>query len=886
MTPRFSPALALVLLALVFSFTTAFHLGRRAVSALSAQPGATAHSVTPMRQAQPKEQEEQEEQEGAGRHLTPLERWQATAAPNDQFELVRAWPDRVLDRIAYQSALDAVQAEVAAQARTSAPSAFNGLWQLEGPGNIGGRFNAIAVHPTNPAIMYAGAAAGGLFKTTNGGGAWAPIFDDRPNLVIGCITFDPRNPTTLFVGTGDPGLGSEARIGQGVWKSTNGGTTWTNIGLQQMGIVMHLAVHPTNSQTMWAATMGKPMVRDANRGVYKTINGGTTWTKVLATGTNAGAADLLVDPVNPQNLYATTWNRIRTNQESLIFGPAAKVWKSTNGGTTWTVLTAGLPSGSQSRMGLAMAPSAPQTLYCSVIDTTLNLGGLYKTTNGGTSWTRLPVNGLDPGVVNGFGWYFEGVFVHPTNPNLVFFGGVDLWRSTDGGQNFSMAGPPWFTYEVHADKHDMAFIGANTVVLTTDGGIYRSTDRGDTWTDIDDIPVTQFYRVTVNPHVAGDYWGGAQDNGTSNGNAASLTSWNRVYGGDGFQVRFDPTDPATLYVETQNGDIAYSDNGGNSFGQVAGFEDRRNWDMPYLLKPSDPTTLFTGGSSVYRMDNAPNGSWTAISPHLTHGLIFAPRFHTISTVAASTVSDQVLYAGTTDANVWRTLDDGATWRNVTGPLPNRYVTCVRASPNTAGTVYVSHSGYKYNDFTPHLHKSTNNGTTWTSIAGNLPNVGINSVLGYPGSDRILFVATDAGVYATINGGTRWDRVGTNMPVFSVYDLDLDAENHRLIAGTFARSIQSFELGRITGRAEDAATAPLAVQLYPNPATDVVRVDLPTGLRATAVRVLDARGQLVARPVVGIETPVRIDVRALRPGPYVLELRVSNGATVRRRFVRE
>lgn len=880
-TPSVRPlAQVAVLAALVLTFSTAFYSGREAVREAST-------CKAPELLGGLEAEEEEEEEAGAGH--SPLARWQAKGAPNEQFALIRSYPDRTFDERAYDAALESVRQEVAAAQRTAAPAAFTGPWRLEGPTNIGGRINTVAVHPTTPNTMYIGTTAGGLFKTTNGGTSWTPLFDSRTNLYISHIAFQPGTPNTMYVATGDPGMGSDSRVGDGLWKSTNGGTTWTNIGLNQMGVLAKVVVHPTTPTTLYVAAMGKLNTRDVNRGLYKSTNGGTTWTKVLNTGNQAGVIDLVMNPVAPSTLYCSVMPRIRTNTESLISGPEAKIYKSIDGGATWTVLTNGLPSGDHSRIGLAMPTAQPNTLYCSIIEPnpSLNLEGIWKTTNGGTSWTQVGAGSLAPNVVNGFGWYFEGVFVHPTNPNILYFGGVDLYKSTDGGQSWAMAGPPWYTYEVHADKHDLQFIGANTVVLGTDGGLYKSTDGGDNWTDIESLPITQFYRVAVNPHVPGEYWGGAQDNGTSRGNAASIDNWDRFRGGDGFQMRFDPTDPNLIYAETQNGDISAHDATGNYLADVTGTldpADRRNWDMPYLLDPDDPTTLYTGTQRVWRLDGAPNGTWTPISPDLTDGLIYEPRFHNISALTVSAVNASNMYAGTSDANVWRSTNGGATWNNVTGSLPNRYVTCVRTSPNTANTVYVTHSGYKYNEFIPHLHKSTNNGTTWTDISGNLPNVGINSVLGYPGTDQILFVATDAGVYATKNGGTRWDRVG-DMPVIPVYDLDLDLVNQRLVAGTFARSIQTFPLGTVTGVAPDARPE-LAVSLFPNPATERLTVALPAGLRATGLRILNLRGQLVTEPAAPTAAqPLTVDVRELRPGTYVLEVRTATGAVVRRRFVR-
>ncbi len=846
--------------------------------------------------AEAAEAAEEAEAENEGR--TPAERLAAKCVPSDAWALRRSWPDATLDVAAYQAALDVArtQAQAQAQARGGASALFAGSWRLDGPTNISGRFNTVAPHPTDPRIMYAGAAEGGLWKTTNGGTTWAPLLDARPDLTVATITLQPGNPQVVYVGTGDPSIPRAANIGDGLLKSTDGGLTWVNLGLAAQSVISKVVVHPTNPLILYAATMGRPMAPGPDRGLYKSLNGGSTWTRVLFISPTAGISDLELDPTNPNTLYATGWDRQRTEQRSLITGTAARVYKSTDAGATWRIISGGgMPVGRArgSRMGLALARSAPQTLYVSVVDSTLNTGGLYKTTNGGTAWTRLPAAGLPPEVFAGFGWYFEQVFVSPTNPNLVFVGGVDLYRSTDGGQTFEMAGPPWFTYEVHADKHDVQWLPGplGTIVLATDGGVYQSDDDGTTWLPAATLPVTQFYRVAVNPHQSGQYWGGAQDNGTTSGSYLAPDAWERVYGGDGFQMRFHPTDPQTYYVETQNGNIACTQDGGQSYQSVTDDLDpveRRNWDMPYLISPQNATTLLTGTQHVLRMTGAPNGTWQTISPDLTDSVNSTrAQFHSITALDQSARDGQRIWAGTVDGNVWRTVNGGTAWVNVTAGLPNRFVTDIQTSAITAGTAFVTHSGYRANEFIAHIHRTTNDGQTWTSIAGDLPPVGINAVLVVPGTqDRVLVVATDAGVYATRNGGARWERVGSDMPIIPVADLALDLPNRRLVAGTYARSIQSIALGVVTGLPATALVPEaLTLTLYPNPATTELRYTLPASARAATIRVVEAatgRVVLAPRPAPGTGTPV--DVRSLAPGAYVLELTLTDGRTVRRRFV--
>ncbi len=770
---------------------------------------------------------------------------------SEQFFLQRSFPDTVFAIAAYDKAM---QQALKDSRHSRALTGFDLPWLLEGPGNIGGRFNVLTIDPNNNNIMYAGCASGGIFKTTNGGTTWIPVFDDQPYLSISCITLDPVNSSIVYVGTGDLNISGFPFIGDGVYKSINGGSTWTHLGLSDQRIISEIKINPTNTQIIYAATMGLPMVRNADRGLYKSVDGGANWIQVLYVNDSTGVIAMQMDYNNPNTLYAATWNRIRNNHEGIIWGVDAHIYKTTDGGANWNILSNGLPSGIYSRISMTMSGTNPQILYCTFTDTTLDLYGIYKTTNGGIIWNQITTTGLN-NPLNGQGWYSGGIFVNPTNNDELWLCGVDLWRSDDGGANWNLGAPDWWTYDVHADHHDISF--SNTKVFaSTDGGTYSKNFASTTWTDIENIPNNQFYRVVTHPFQSGLYVGGVQDNGTSGGNATVLNNWERYYGGDGFQARYNNVDPDYFYFETQNGGIIETIDGGFNFSDVGDLtdpNDRRNWDMPYLLSPQDQYTMYLATDKVYSY-TAGSGFVTPISNDLTDGNVFGERFHNISTLDQSAVNVNFMYAGTSDGNVWSSVNQGVAWNSVTGNLPARYVTSIHASPDIAATVYVTHSGYRDNEFIPHVHRSNNNGTSWIDISGDLPQIAVNDIFILPNhDDSVLFVATDGGVYATISSGVHWERLGVGMPVCAVYEVEYDEVNHKLLAGTFARSLMSYEVDSMLYVAPQDTTVDTTFvseidaqiyKVYPNPAGDYVNVILKNTNANSTVSLLNSEGKLL------------------------------------------
>lgn len=723
--------------------------------------------------------------------------------PNEHFYMQRAYPDFDMPIEVVKNALREAQQQILQQsnAKQEGIAGIDADWLIEGPTNIGGRINAIAVHPTDANTIYAGSSRGGIHKTTDGGATWLPIFDEPLFNSIGDIIISPHNANTIYVGTGDSNIGSFFSIGDGVYRSTDAGATWQNIGLSEVGIISKIAIDPINPNQIYVAAMGNPIARDVNRGIYKTNDGGITWQKILFIDDDAGIIDLVMHPSQPNTLYAASWNRIRNLQETIVNEEDGKIWKSTDSGTTWTHLTNGLPDQFRSRIGLTISAQNPNRLAAVYVDSTQALLGVYTTDNGGETWQQTAdISSFDSDPVATFGWYFGKIYFHPDNDQHLFLLGVGMHQSMDGGFSWADCTPPWWTYEVHADKHALAFSNGN-LILGTDGGIYQSNDNTESWQDIESIANTQFYRVAVNPHEPNMYCGGAQDNGTTMGNADMINEWPRIYGGDGFQPVFHPTNPDWLCIEIQNGSMAYTTDGGMNFESAnTGIDpdDRRNWDMPYIISKHGENALFAGTYRLYRSDSNDPPMYEVISPDLTDGNIYGNRFHNISTIDQSPLSPNYLYVGTSDGNIWHSLDAGNTWVNITDTLPDRYVTSIKASPHLLNNVYVSISGYKGNSREAHIFKSTNNGTGWTAISGNMPPIAVNDILVLPEdtTDNILFAATDAGVYMTANGGTTWQRLGGNMPVFSVFDIDYDPRNHKLVAATFARSIMSFDLSEV------------------------------------------------------------------------------------------
>ncbi len=717
-------------------------------------------------------------------------------APYEHFYLQRSYPDFTPNIEAYHDALST--ANLSRKQKQGGRGATES-WQVEGPANIGGRLNTVAVDPTNDDIIYVGCSDGGIFKTTDGGFNWNPIVDEQPFTAIGDIAINPLNPSTIYVGTGDPNVSGYPFIGDGVWKSIDAGTTWTHLGLTASRIVSKIIIHPADTNSIYVSTMGLPFERNNDRGLYKSVDGGANWSQVLFIDDQTGIADIISDPANPQVIYAAGWTRIRNNHESITYGLGSRVMKSIDGGANWTHLSNGIPVDSFSRIGLAMDGTNSSIIYVEVVDTNHQVGGVYRSTDAGNSFSPLPFGDISS-AMGGFGWYFGRIEVNPFNSSVSYFLVVELWKTTHLGNSWNMASPDWWTYQVHADDHDLHFVNATTMLLATDGGLYKTTDGGTNWTDIEDIPNTQFYHVKVNPHVNEDYWGGAQDNGTTHGNASNMWNWPRTYGGDGFHVDFHPTNPLIVYAETQRGNIVVSDDGGNSFTSgddgIDG-NDRRNWDMPYIVSPHDPNTLYSGTYRVYKSTAGWQPFWNPLSFDLTDGDLLGGSFNTITTLRESPLTDGLLFAGTSDGNVWRSTNGGLQWDSIHhNGLPNRYITDIEASEVNSNTVFVSVSGYKDNDFTPHIYMTNSLGANWSSIAGDLPPLAINDLENIPFTDSVLFVATDGGIYFTMDLGNKWKRLGNNMPMITVYDVEVDFNNRRLAAGTFGRSIQTISIDSI------------------------------------------------------------------------------------------
>lgn len=806
--------------------------------------------------------------------------------PSEEFFMQRSYPDGRFSIEAYEEALH--EAKEMAAARGVVPG-FDTDWVTEGPGNIGARINTVAVHPTDEDIMYAGFAGGGVFKTIDGGSNWVPIFDDQIFLAISDIHLDSNNPEIVYVATGDHNISGYPKIGDGVWRSNDGGTTWEHLGLTEQRIISEIIVDPTDSDVIYAATMGLPFEKNDMRGLYKTVDGGQNWDQILFLSDSTGVIDIVMDPFDSQTLYAAGWDRIRNNFVSIVRGEGAKVYKTTDGGANWNILEGGLPNDqAHSRIGLEISKKTEGVVYVQYVRANnYQLGGIYKSEDAGTTFDTIAIHetfDLSPNALGGFGWYFGKIRIHPNDDDEVFLLGVDLWTTKNQGQFWERATPPWWQYSVHADKHDLVFTNSGNMILATDGGLYKRDLAGE-WSDIENIPATQLYRVAYNPHQPQNYYGGAQDNGSMGGNKDNINDWPRIYGGDGFQMVFDPLNEQRYFAETQNGNIVVTLDDGfywDSANEGIDPDDRRNWDMPYMMSSHSSQNLFTGTYRVYLGFGSEIPTWVPISDDLTDGTEELHRYHNITTIHESPIVSGLLYVGTGDGNVWRSDNLGDEWISISNGLIDQYVTSIIASPDDEDVVYVSFSGYRDNDNLARLHKSTDRGSSWESISSDLPDLAINDILVIPNhQDSVIFVATDGGVYGTIDYGASWNRVGGNMPSILVFDLDYNVANNEIIAGTFARSIMSisidsllFEEPVVSAVNTPKETLVAEVKIYPNPASGTTNIDLldiEMGRNCEMV-VLDAQGKLMLSKEIDGKRTESVDVSEWPAGNYVVKIK--------------
>jgi photosystem II stability/assembly factor-like uncharacterized protein len=809
----------------------------------------------------------------------------------DWFTLRRTWPQTVPDIPAYLQAMELARHHALAK---TAPDGFGANWQLEGPDNIGGRINAIAIDPVDTSVIYVGNAGGGVFKTTDGGKNWQPIFDDQAFLAIGSLAIDPKDHNTIYIGTGDPQNTIASYLGNGIYRSKDAGKTWQHLGLDKESIVAKIIVHPDSSNVIYAACTGTPFIRDNNRGLYKSTDGGKTWNNVLFLNQDAGIIDIVMDPVEHSTIYATGWKTTYIDINAFS-SPVNQIYKSTNGGQSWTTLRNGLPAFNMGRIGLAVSPTNHNKLYAFVCDSSryTELMGIFKTTDGGNNWSSLPTTGLDTPVLGHFGWYFGKISIDPATDDNVFLCSVDLWKYDNSSQSWGMAAPPWFTYEVHADKHDMQWLDKDHFIVGTDGGAFKYDRTSALWSFLSPIPNTQFYHVAINPFDNLNYYGGAQDNGTSMGNASSPNNWTRMAGGDGFQPWFSSVDQNVFFAEYQNGEIQDMSSG-SIFFNPATYGDRVAWDMPYIGSMHEPNIYYAGTFRLFKNAGGSVADWGAISNDLSTGMppTYPAGRNIITTIAEAPLSKDYLFVGTSDANVWKTEDGGKNWIKINTGLPVRYVTSIKGSPTDAKTIYVAHSGYKMNEYIPHLHKSTDLGNSWQDISGDMPPVGINDVLVIPyAHDSIIFLATDAGVYGTINGGKNWNRLGNGMPIMPVNDIEFERATSRIVAGTFARSIMTYPMDSVLSKYYAGINSrdrnSIGLSIYPNPVNDKLNINIEAQNHSNNyfIKIFDLNGKTVIQAKVQAGTHSIALPAGMKAGAYFIQVSWAEGVLVTRKFLK-
>jgi len=716
-------------------------------------------------------------------------------------------------------------AQLAAAAAPFDPKLFDALpARCLGPGNMGGRVVDLAVVEARPATLYVATASGGLWKTTNSGTTWTPVFERAATVSLGAVAVAPSNPDLVWVGTGEANPRNSVAWGDGVYKSADGGKTWQHMGLDDTQHIGRVVIHPTNPDIVYVAALGHVWGPNRERGLYKTTDGGRSWRQIKFLDADTGFIDLVMDPGDPQTLYAAAY-RVRRDAFSggnpaEQFGPSAGLYKTSDGGATWRRLSNGLPDRPIGRCGLAVARKDPRLLYA-VIQTDKTLlrretewgqparagadpttGGIFRSEDRGETWVK--VNDLCPRP-----FYFSQIRIDPNDVRRLFVLGVGLHASKDGGKTFVADAAPG----VHPDLHTLWIDPRDSdhAIAGSDGGVFFTHDRGLNWEHAKNLPIGQFYAVAVD--MSKPYWvyGGLQDNGswggpsaTRNPDGITAANWFRVLSMDGFYCQVDPSDANIVYAEGQYGDLRRVNVG---TGEMVGIRPRPprgepdfrfNWSSPILLSPHNPSVVYFGGNSVFRARDR-GDHWEVLSPDLTLGKPgrSADNGHTITTLAESPIKPGILWAGSDDGRVHVSRSGGGDWTDVSANFPgvprDRHVSRVLASAFAEGTAYVALDRHRNDDRRPYLYRTTDYGSSWKPLMSDLPPGGpVYVVRESSRNPDLLLAGTEFGLFVSLDGGAAWHRYG-GLPTVAVHDLVIHPRERDLVIGTHGRGIYILDL---------------------------------------------------------------------------------------------
>lgn len=725
-----------------------------------------------------------------------------------------------------------------------------------GPAVTSGRISDFAVHPQRSHEYYVASSSGGVWKTKNAGVTYEPIFDQQGSYSIGCVTLAPSNPSIVWVGTGENNNQRSVAYGDGVYKSEDGGKRFKHMGLKQSEHISEVIVHPTDPNIVYVGAYGPVWSEGGERGVYKSTDGGETWTCVKSVSPYTGVNDLVMDPRNPDVLYAAFHQRMRKVFTYIGGGPESALYKTTDGGKTWKKMEGGLPAGELGRMGLAISPVNPDVLY-TVVEATGNKGGIYRSTDRGQSWEKR----------SGFytsGNYYQEIICDPQNVERIYITDTYFKISNDGGKTVANLGER----NKHIDNHAIWIDPTNTnhLLVGCDGGIYETFDLAGSWHFKENLPVTQFYKVsTDNDFPFYGVHGGTQDNLSLGGPSRSTSAngivnadWYVTSLGDGFETQVDPTNPNIVYAQSQYGGLMRFDrkNGEYVFikpvpkeGETA---HRWNWDAPLLISQHQATRLYFGANKIFRTDDRGN-SWTVISPDLTRqvdrnqlpvmGKVWSVDaiakngstdiFGQTTSIAESKLDANVLWVGTDDGLIQYTKDGGKNWTridNLPGAPSMSYVHQIIASLHDRNTAYVCFNHHRYGDFKPYLWKTTDAGKTWKPIQSNLPVRGsVYSIAEDHVDPNLLFVGTEFGVFYSSNGGGQWIQLKAGLPTVAVRDIEIQRRENDLVLATFGRGfyvLDDYSVLRHFKQMEPAKQA----QLFPVKDAWVYHPRYPLGLR--------------------------------------------------------